>query len=214
MAGEERDPADSILVVDGFVSEVGCAEILDELDCALWRASLTYEMQPDRSYKDVLTDVRISDTAHQEWFSDELVERLVGVEAGLTERFGVDPVDLEWWQATRYGAGGRFDHHLDAGYWDDHYAGDRVRSFLVYLNTPAGGGGTYFRALDVSVEARAGRLLAWDNLFPDGRPDHRMIHSGTPVIEGTKTTLVTWQRQRRFRLTPTAATAMEEVGHP
>jgi hypothetical protein len=57
---------------------------------------------------------------------------------------------------------------LDAGYWDDHYAGDRILTFLLYLRTSLKGGGTYFRALDTYVDARAGRLLVWENLFPNG----------------------------------------------
>jgi prolyl 4-hydroxylase len=122
------------------------------------------------------------------------------VEDQLARSFELDVADLEWWQATRYPVGGMLGYHLDSGYWDDHYAGDRVATFLLYLTTPLEGGGTHFRALDVLVEAQAGRLLAWNNLFPDGRPNHSMIHAGTPVMAGDKVTLVTWQRQRPFRL--------------
>jgi hypothetical protein len=60
------------------------------------------------------------------------------------------------------------------------------------------GGGTHFRALDLLVEARAGRLLTWKELVAGGTNDS-MTHAGTPVSEGEKITLVTWQRQRRFR---------------
>ena len=195
-----RELVKGIRVLDGFLSEDECARILDELECTLWRPSLTYEHQADDSYKNVLTDVRRSDTAHYDWFSEPLLEHLRDVEARLSAIAGIDPGRLEWWQATRYPVGGTFDYHLDAGYWDQHYAGDRTVTFLIYLDTPASGGETHFRALDVAVKAEAGRLLMWDNLFADGTPNHRMIHSGTPVRDGNKTTLVTWERQRPFRV--------------
>ena len=81
---------------------------------------------------------------------------------------------------------GKFDYHLDVGYWGTHYAGERILTFLLYLNTPLKGGGTHFRALDVNVESKAGRLLVWDNLFPNGNSNHRMIHSATPLLKGKR----------------------------
>jgi hypothetical protein len=196
-------PSDTLLVLDGFLSAPECDQILNELDYAFWRPSLTYQRQSDDTYKNVLADTRVSDTAHHDMFPDGLIELLATVESRLEASFDAPRATLEWWQATRYPVDGKFDYHLDAGYWEDHHAGDRVRTFLLFLTTPAAGGGTHFRALDVLVEAKAGRLLVWDNLFADGTPDHRMIHSGTPLREGRKVTLLTWQRQRRFR--PAAA---------
>jgi prolyl 4-hydroxylase len=194
--------ADDVLVCDGFASPEECEELLAELEHAFWRPSRTYQRQTDESYTSVVAGNRSSETAHQHVFPDELVLLLTQIERRLVELFGVDVADLEWWQGTRYPVGGKFDYHLDSGYWDDHYAGDRVATFLLYLTTPLEGGGTHFRALDVLVQAEAGRLVAWKNLFPDGSPNHSMIHAGTPVLAGDKVTLVTWQRQRPFR--PTA----------
>ncbi len=190
---------DDIFIVDGFVSGPDCEAILDELDVVLWRTSLTYQRQEDDMYRNVLSPVRASETAHHDFFGDGLVEQLDALDARLEEEFGFDRVDLEHWQATRYGPGGLFDYHLDAGYWSDHYAGERILTFLVYLETPKSGGETHFRARDVVVEPRPGRLLVWRNLFDDGRANHQMIHSGAPLVAGRKTTLVTWQRQKPFR---------------
>jgi prolyl 4-hydroxylase len=193
-------------VIDGFVSPRTCRELLSELEHTYWRVSRTYERQSDATFKTAVGDNRVSETAHQQVFSDALVESLKDVEARLVDSLGVDVAHLEWWQATRYPIGGRFDYHLDAGYWNGHYAGDRVRTFLLYLTTPTAGGGTHFRALDVLVEARVARLVVWDDLFPDGSPNHAMIHAGEPLLEGEKITLVTWQRQKPFRLEPTGST--------
>lgn len=199
----QRDP---IIVVDDFLSPGECEQIRAELDFTFWRPSLTYERQPDEVYRHVLTETRVSETAHQDLFSNELLVLLGEIEARLSTSFAVDLLMLESWQATRYPIGGKFDYHLDSGYWDDHYAGDRVRTFLIYLATPVAGGGTHFRALDVLVEARERRLVVWEDLFPDGSPNHSMIHAGLPVLAGEKITLVTWQRQRAFRAGTSSST--------
>lgn len=196
-------------VVDDFLAPAACAQLLWELDVAFWQPSLTYQQQPDGTRAKVLAAARVSETAHECWYSPELLDLLRGIEDRLRSAYGADPATLEWWQATRYQPGGLFDYHLDAGYWDGHHAGDRVLSFLLYLDSPAEGGGTRFSTLDRWIDARAGRLVVWGNLLPDGTADERMMHSSTPVREGTKTTLVTWQRQRRFRR---AASAADEEG--
>ncbi len=191
--------SEEICFIDGFISGKECDLLLDELSIAFWEPSLTYQKQEDSSYRNNLTDFRLSETAHQEWFTDDLNTMLGVIDRRIGDEFGVDPAFMEAWQATDYPIGGKFDYHLDAGYWSDHYAGDRILTFLLYLTTPEEGGGTHFRALDQYVEARAGRLLVWTNLFPNGDCDHRMIHSGAPLLKGRKTTLVSWERQKRFR---------------
>ena len=190
---------EGISYLDGFLSGAECEEILEELSVAFWEPSLTYHKQPDGSYLNHLTPFRVSRTAHQEWFSDELNGILSRIEKRFRKLFSVRPSHLEPWQATDYHRNGKFDYHLDAGYWGNHYAGERILTFLLYLNTPARGGRTHFRALDTYIDAEAGRLLVWDNLFPNGDCNYKMIHSGTPLLKGQKTTLVTWQRQRQYR---------------
>lgn len=188
----------AVVVLDDFLSKAECDQILGELEFTLWQPSLTYQQLPNGEYRNLLTRQRVSRTAHDDWFSDELQAVLRTIEARLRALFD-GPFHLEPWQATDYSRRGKFDYHLDSGYWDDHWAGERILTFLFYLNTPLKGGGTHFRALDKYVEAKAGRLLAWNNLFVNGDSNARMIHSGTPVRQGRKTTLVTWQRQSKYR---------------
>lgn len=195
-----HDPvASEMLLIENFLSARECQTILNELDFALWRPSLTYMLQADGTRRDVLSPYRTSKTAQQKWFSDELQAIICAVEKRLEALFGLEVASLEYWQGTDYPPDGGFYYHLDAGYWETHYAGDRVLTLLLYLTTPLQGGGTRFRALDIQVQAEAGALLAWNNLFPNGNCNHRMIHSSVPLREGKKTTLVTWLRQKKFR---------------
>jgi prolyl 4-hydroxylase len=191
---------DDILVIDGFLTPQDCAYLRDELTISFWEPSLTYQQQPDGVYQNRLLPFRVSESAQQFWFSDGALGALDRIEQRLESIFRLEASYLEEWQATRYARHGKFDYHLDAGYWNDHHAGDRIFTFVLNLDNATKGGGTHFRALDVYVEARAGRLLVWQNLFASGDADHRMIHSSAPLLKGKKTTLITWLRQKRFRL--------------
>jgi prolyl 4-hydroxylase len=193
---------DDILTIDDFLSAEECRWLLYELQFSLWRPSLTYMQQENGVRRDVLSPLRVSETAQQRFFTDEMQEKTTELETRLQRWVELEACNLESWQATDYPLGGNFYYHMDSGYWDAHYAGDRIYTFLLYLTTPEKGGGTDFRALGRSVEAKAGRLVIWNNLFANGDSNHRMIHSGMPLLKGKKTTLVTWLRQKKFREHP------------
>lgn len=188
-----------ILVIDDFITAHECRWLLFELLFALWRPSLTYMPHDDGVRRDVLSPLRVSETAQHRFFTDEMQEKISEIEDRLKRLIRFDTCNLESWQATDYPIGGNFYYHMDSGYWDSHYAGDRIYTFLLYLTTPAAGGGTDFRALGKRITAKAGRLVIWNNLFSNGDSNHRMIHSSMPLLEGKKTTLVTWLRQKKFR---------------
>jgi prolyl 4-hydroxylase len=58
------------------------------------------------------------------------------------------------------------------------------------------GGATRFRATGKTIQPEAGKLLAWNNLLPDGRPNPATLHQGMKVRKGTKYVLTKWFRQR------------------
>jgi prolyl 4-hydroxylase len=188
-----------IYIADSFIKPAVCRKILAELQDAHWHSSMVIQHGSPANHTAIREDFRSSRSLRQEWFSDRLQELVIQVEKDLAEHFGCDPRRLELWQATRYEGGERFSYHLDAGSWRRSKAGERVRTYLVYLDTPKKGGETHFRALDVRVRPKAGRLAAWNNVLPSGHCDYAMVHAGLDVIAGVKTTLVTWERQRSFR---------------
>ena len=79
---------------------------------------------------------RTSETAVEDWFSDQLKAILAGVEKRLKRLVAFDRSHLEYWQATLYARNGHVDYHLDSGYWEGHWAGDRILTFLIDLTTP------------------------------------------------------------------------------
>ena len=80
------------------------------------------------------------------------------------------------------------------------YAGarpERVGTLVMYLNTPARGGGTAFPDAGVEVGAMRGNAV----FFSYDRPHAvtRTLHAGLPVIEGEKWVATKWLREREFR---------------
>ena len=64
--------------------------------------------------------------------------------------------------------------------------GQRVVTFLVYLNDDYEGGETAFLGLGFSHKGRRGESLFFVNALPDMQPDLRMMHAGLPPTRGEK----------------------------
>jgi hypothetical protein len=64
--------------------------------------------------------------------------------------------------------------------------GQRVVTFLVYLNDDYEGGETGFPTLGFKHKGRRGEGLFFVNALPDMQPDLRMLHAGRPPLSGEK----------------------------
>jgi prolyl 4-hydroxylase len=185
-----------IMWIDDFINVRTCSRVLEELEFTLWRPSTVITRSMDGSTVITQSSSRVSETAMQEWFSDDLKREIGLIEGRLVRILSEPRSKFEAWQAIRYMRGGKFDYHHDAGYWKDEAAADRRTTILIYLSTPVSGGSTRFRHLDLDIEARAGRLVLWRNLLDDGECDPRMLHCSVPLKKGRKFALVTWIRER------------------
>lgn len=79
-------------------------------------------------------------------------------------------------------------------------SGQRLRTAVTYLNTPASGGATAFPLLMKEVSARQGCLARFDNIDAGGRILHGSLHAGLPVKQGVKWICTLWFRERAHRL--------------
>src|SRR3546814_20103388 len=70
---------------------------------------------------------------------------------------------------------------------------------MIYLNTMEEGGETTFPALGFGVSPRAGLLLMWNNMRPDGSPNPATLHEATPVDSGRKYVVTKWFRENPWR---------------
>jgi prolyl 4-hydroxylase len=64
--------------------------------------------------------------------------------------------------------------------------GERVVTFLLYLNDDYTGGETGFPELGFTHKGTRGAGLYFRNAGPDGKPDKQMLHSGRPPLTGEK----------------------------
>jgi prolyl 4-hydroxylase len=193
------DRFDRPIWADGFLKTSVCEKIIEELEYCFWTRSKVVLRRSNNRIEDAESAARLSETAHEYFFTRPLTRMIRGIESRVSRQLG-EPVErFEAWQATRYGPGGTFNYHYDCGHWRQEPAGDRKFTVLIYVKSPKRGGSTHFRELDLGVTPAAGRLLMWRNLHSDGSRNDGMIHSSLPVEQGTKIALVTWVRERASR---------------
>jgi prolyl 4-hydroxylase len=77
--------------------------------------------------------------------------------------------------------------------------GQRMITFLLYLNEDYEGGTTDFPDLGVSHKGSLGEGLYFKNAHPNGQPDTSMIHAGRPPIAGEKWIVSQFVRNVRMR---------------
>lgn len=142
---------------------------------------------------------RTSETCDLSSDTPEVIE----VERRIEALCGIDPAHGEPLQGQRYAVGQEFKAHTDyfepTGVDFDRYcsvAGNRTWTVMIYLNEPDAGGATRFKAIDKIVQPETGKLLAWNNLRADGRPNPSTLHHGMKVRAGTKYVLTKWFRER------------------
>ncbi len=134
----------------------------------------------------------------------DLAEPLV---AGLTRKIsdlaGIPAELAEPTQGQRYAPGQEFKPHTDtfnpggADYFV-HCAdqGQRTWTAMLYLNEPEDGGATRFKAIGKTIRPETGKLLLWNNLLLDGRPNDATVHQGMKVRKGVKYIVTLWFRER------------------
>jgi hypothetical protein len=77
--------------------------------------------------------------------------------------------------------------------------GQRMVTFLLYLNDDYEGGTTDFPDLALSHKGQRGEGLYFKNAHPNGQPDTTMIHAGRPPVAGEKWIVSQFIRNVRMR---------------
>ena len=191
--GVQRVPTPDLelFVVRRFLDAGSCAALIERIDAKRRPSDLA-----DHNGK---ADYRTSETCDLDW-RDPLVAEVDRKIAGL---LGL-PLDAsEPIQGQRYAPGQEFKPHTDTfepgGY--DFYlhtasTGQRTWTAMIYLNEPDEGGATRFKTIGKTIQPETGKLLAWNNLLPDSRPNPATLHQGMKVRRGTKYIITKWFRER------------------
>ena len=78
-------------------------------------------------------------------------------------------------------------------------SGQRIKTFLVYLNDDFVGGETEFVNIGIRTRGAKGEGLVFHNVSDDGIPNPKTIHAGRPVTGGVKWLSSMWIRDREYR---------------
>ena len=190
--GVQRVPSTALdlFVLRGFLDRARCAALCDQID-ARRRPS---EIADDLGHE----AFRTSETCDLDR-ADPLV---AAVDSMLCDLLGIDPACSEPIQGQRYAAGQEFKAHTDTFNpgGADFYAhcadqGQRTWTAMLYLNQPEDGGATRFKTIGKTIKPEPGKLVAWNNLWPDGRPNEATLHQGMKVRRGTKYIITKWFRE-------------------
>ena len=193
-AGAQRVPSRKLdlLIKRGFLSPDECAGVIarieakrrpsdladHDLDDPYFRTSETCDLLPDDPF-------------------------IAALDAKIAAYAGLDPRHGETMQGQRYAVGQEFKLHTDyfepGGEGYHRYcavAGQRTWTVMIYLNKPEDGGATRFKLIDKIVQPETGKLLAWNNLDAEGRPNPATLHQGMKVRRGLKYIITKWYRER------------------
>lgn len=106
-------------------------------------------------------------------------------------------------QVLHYSVGEEFQPHYDfldpsnPGYREQFARrGQRVATFLIYLNEEFEGGETDFPAAGMRLRGKTGDALFFANVGKSGRPDPLTLHAGLPPTKGEKWIFSQWIRDR------------------
>jgi prolyl 4-hydroxylase len=185
------NPKLDLFVVRGFLDTATCSALIERIDLNRRPSTIADDSG--------IENYRTSETCDLDPADPVVAE----VDRKICDLLGIAPGHGELIQGQRYSVGQEFRAHTDTfnpgGY--DYYVhtaegGQRTWTAMLYLNVPEEGGGTRFKAIGKTVQPETGKLLAWNNLEEDGRPNDSTIHQGMKVRRGTKYIITKWFRER------------------
>ncbi|MDB5474917.1 MAG: hypothetical protein JWP49_428 [Phenylobacterium sp.] len=191
--------APRLRTITGFLPPAICRWIIGQAAGRLQRATM-------------FNPVTRRDEPHPGRDSQLLVMDILGadvvfalVRARISAALNIPLPCFEPTQILNYRTGQTFAPHydyLEARTFIDYltgepYEGQRIVTFLVYLNDDFEGGETTFPKADVRFKGQAGDVLFFANVDTDQRPDRQSLHAGLAPV-GEKWLLSQWIQDRPF----------------
>ncbi len=186
-----------IRVIEGFATPAECDWVMARAHGKLGPAMVLDQRtgleksHPDRTNKAIELDVAAMD----------VVLQVLRARIAAATKLPI-PV-FEPAQIMHYSVGEEFRPHYDfltddAEGWAAQLQryGQRIATFLLYLNEDFEGGETDFPSAGLSHRGRKGDALFFANVDPSGAPDRMTLHAGRPPSSGEKWILSQWIRDR------------------
>ncbi len=184
-----------LMVFDHFLSDSECDKLI-----ALSKAKMQDSTVVDPiTGQHVKHPERLSRGTHLDHQSSKVVTE---IERRVTALFGFALNQQEAIQILHYQVGGEYRPHFDFFPPTDTgsqsviaQAGQRLATLIMYLNTPAQGGSTDLPNIGLSVTAKKGAAIYFENIDQAGLPDNNTLHAGMPVLAGEKWIATKWLRE-------------------
>ena len=182
----------------GLIPEPVCDWLIERSSGRLNRA-LVYDAA---SGKDYASEIRTNSWAQFDLMASELIHLLVQLR--MEAACGLPLHCMEATAILHYSVGEQISSHYD--FVDPQLTdyelelaknGQRVLTFLIYLNDDYEGGETEFPRLGLTHKGTKGEGLYLVNAHENGEPDTRTLHAGRPPTRGEKWVVSQFVRNRR-----------------
>lgn len=180
-----------------FVTDAVCAWLVEEARPNLKRA-LIYDPVGG---KDIADHMRTNSAAGFDLMHADVVQ--AAVQCRMSAAVGIPVHHMEGPTVLHYAVGEQITNHYDfVNPKITNYAaeiaqrGQRIITFLVYLNDDYEGGETDFPELGLRYHGAKGNGLFFTNALPNGEPDLRMVHAGLPPKDNEKWLMSQFIRNR------------------
>jgi hypothetical protein len=199
-SGRDLNAEPLVRAVDAFISPAACDWLIARARGRLTRARVYDPV----SRLDVVRATRSNSVANFSLADVELLDVLL--QAKMSRACGIPMNHMEAPAVLHYSVGEEASDHFDfVNPNTPDYAqeiacnGQRVMTFLVYLNEDYEGGETDFPKLGFSHKGRRGHGLFFVNAYSDMQPDLRMLHAGRAPTRGEKWIVSQFIRSRPTR---------------
>jgi prolyl 4-hydroxylase len=187
----------SVKAFPGLISEAVCEWLIGRARPRLNRARV-YDSVAAR---DTVHGTRSNSAATFNLIDADLVQ--IATQSRIALSCGVPFQNLEPMAVLHYETGEQIREHFDfvdpssPGHAQELARfGQRMATFLIYLNDSYEGGETDFPRLSIRHRGHRREGLCFSNAHPDGAPDMRMVHAGLPPLSGEKWIVSQFVRNR------------------
>lgn len=170
-----------IFNVSNFLSEEECDYLISYAKSKMSRSTVFDETTEQRKVDRIRTStsMRFSDE-----HGDEIIQQ---IEQRISEITSLAESQGENIQIAHYETGAQYAPHYD--YFKNtasQEGGQRIATFLMYLNTPIAGGETRFPRAKLLITPIKGNALFFYNVDEKGAVNSLTLHAGNEVLDGEK----------------------------
>jgi hypothetical protein len=195
--GTTLSPSPLVRVFPEFVTDSVCTWLIEQARPNLKRA-LIYDPVGGQ---DIADHMRTNSAAGFDLMHADLVQ--IAVQSRIGATIGVPVQNMEGPTVLHYAVGEEITNHYDfvnpriANYQAEiEQRGQRIATFLIYLNDDYEGGETDFPELRLRYHGAKRGGIVFTNALANGEPDLRMVHAGLPPKDNEKWLMSQFIRNR------------------